>query len=186
MIGLAVAAAAWAFLFVPGPDRFWRRAAVAGPVIGAYGVVAQRHRLGDLLEPSVLEVAVGVAGAAALYGVFLVGDRVLAVVAPALGDQVSALYGVQSGTVPAVLAVVGACEELFWRGFVQPRAGFVAALAAYGAVHLWERKPVLVLAALVGGAFWGALYVWRGSLTAPLVSHVLWDLAIVVWFPLRR
>ena len=181
-----MAAAAWAFLFVPGPDRFWRRAAVAGPVIGGYAVVAERHRLGDLLAPSAVEVAVGVAGAAVLYGVFLIGDRALGVVAPALGRQVSDLYRVQDGAVAAVLVVVGLCEELFWRGFVQQRAGFVLALAAYGAVHLWERKPVLVLAAVVAGAFWGALYAWRGSLTAPLVSHALWDLAVVVWFPLRR
>jgi membrane protease YdiL (CAAX protease family) len=43
---------------------------------------------------------------------------------------------------------------------------------------------VLVLAAVVGGAFWGALFAWRGTLVAPLISHALWDLAIVVWCPL--
>ena len=185
-IGVAVAAAAWAFLFIPPLDRFWARAAIAGPVIGLYALVAQRRRLGDLLEPSALEVAVGVAAAAVLYGVFRTGDRVLARLAPALCAQVTDLYRVRAGAAAGVLVVVGLCEELFWRGFVQDRAGFALALAGYAAVHVWERKPVLVLAAVVGGAYWGALFLWRDSLTASLVSHALWDLAIVVWFPLRR
>jgi membrane protease YdiL (CAAX protease family) len=84
----------------------------------------------------------------------------------------------------AVLLVVGPCEELFWRGLVQARAGFAVALAGYAAVHLWERKAALVLAAVVGGAFWGALFSWRGTLVAPIVSHALWDLAVVIWRPL--
>ena len=186
IVGVALAAAAWGFLFVPPLDRFWRRAVVAGPVIGLYALVAQRGRLGELLEPSAVEVGIGVAGAVVLYGVFRAGDRVLAGVAPALSAQVTELYRVRAGAATPVLVVVGLCEELFWRGFVQNRAGFALALAGYAAVHLWERKPVLVLAAVVGGAYWGALFVWRDSLTASLVSHALWDLAIVVWFPLRK
>jgi len=185
-VGVAVAAAAWAFLFIPPLDRFWKRAAIAGPVIGLYALVAQRGRLGDVLGPSAVEVVLGVAAAAVLYGVFWAGDRVLGRVAPALSAQVTDLYRVRAGAAAGVLVVVGLCEELFWRGFVQDRAGFALALAGYAAVHVWERKPVLVLAAVVGGAYWGALFLWRDSLTASLVSHALWDLAIVVWFPLRR
>ena len=188
--GLVVAALAWAVLFLPGKDRFWDRALPAGLAIGVYGAVAQRHRLDDLWRPEVLDVAIGVVAAAGLYAVFWVGDQVLHRFLPALAADVGELYGVSASSrprlVPVMLVVVGASEEMFWRGFVQARAGVLVALVGYAAVHLWERKAALVLAALVGGAAWAALFAWRETLVAPVVCHALWDLAVVLWFPFRR
>ena len=195
--GLVVAALAWAVLFVPGastefgPRRpgFWHRALPAGLAIGLYGAVAQRHRLDDLWRPEALDVAVGVLAAPGLYCVFWVGDRALRRLLPALAAGVGELYEVSASSrprlVPVVVVAVGASEEMFWRGFVQARAGVLVALVGYAAVHLWERKAALVLAALVGGAAWSALFAWRETLVAPVVCHVLWDLALVLWFPLR-
>ena len=135
------------------------------------------------------EVAIGVGGAAVLYGVFWIGEQLLAWALPALSRQVGELYLIRGQTrsrnMPLVLLVIGPAEELFWRGFVQYRAGFALALVGYAAVHVWERKAVLILAAAAGGAFWGGLLAWRGDLVAPIVCHALWDLAVVVWFPIR-
>ncbi len=187
--GLVVATLAWGALFGLARGAFWSRAAMAGLAIGVYGVVAQRATIGDLLRPTVVDVAIGGAGAAVLYGVFWAGNAILRRWLPGPAAQVEALYTVRSAhrsellPIPVVLLLVGPCEELFWRGLVQARAGFLLALAGYAAVHLWERKAVLVLAAVVGGAFWGGLFAWRGTLVAPIVSHALWDLAVVVWFP---
>ena len=189
LAGLALAAAAWGALFGPSRAGFWSRAAVAGLVIGAYTAVAQRDVMGDLLRPSPVEVAIGVAGAVVLYGVFWAGDAVLRRWVPSAAANVDELYRVRSQSsskrlpMPVVVPFVGACEELFWRGFVQARAGVALALAAYVAVHVWERKAELMLAAAVGGAFWGGMFAWRDSLVAPIISHALWDLAVVVWFP---
>lgn len=189
-VGVAVAALAWGALFGLGRAAFWTRAVAAGSAIGLYALLAQRSVLGELLRPTIVDVAIGVAAAIVLYGVFWVGDRVLRRWMPESAAQVDALYQVRSVPhsdrlpIPAVLLLIGPCEELFWRGLVQARAGFAVALAGYAAVHLWERKAVLVLAAVVGGAFWGALFAWRGTLVAPIVSHALWDLAVIVWFPL--
>ena len=188
--GLVLAALAWGALFGLGRADFWSRAAMAGVAIGAYAIVVQRAELEDLLRPTVADVAIGVVAAGVLYGVFWAGSAMLGRWLPALAAQVNDLYGLRSVHRPArlpitaVLLLVGPCEELFWRGLVQERAGFAVALAGYAAVHLWERKAVLVLAAVVGGAFWGTLFSWRGTLVAPLVSHALWDLAVVVWRPL--
>ncbi len=188
--GLVLAAVAWGALFGLGRADFWSRAALAGISIGAYAIVVQRAELEDLLRPTVADVGIGVVAAGVLYGVFWSGSAILRRWLPALAAQVGDLYDVRSVRRPArlpitaVLLVVGPCEELFWRGLVQERAGFAVALAGYAAVHLWERKAVLVLAAVVGGAFWGGLFAWRGTLVAPLVSHALWDLAVVVWRPL--
>ncbi len=189
VVGLVVAGLAWAWLFSAGPTEFWSRAAVAGVVIGVYGAVAERHQLRHLLCPSLLNVVIGVAAAAVLYGVFWVGDRLLTRLLPAQAKDIGRLYAIRGTArqvrMVGVLLVVGPCEEIFWRGFVQHRAGVVVALAAYAAVHLWERKAVLVLAAVVGGAFWGALFAWTTTLVAPMICHALWDLAVVVWFPFR-
>jgi membrane protease YdiL (CAAX protease family) len=188
--GLVVVAVAWAALFAPGRAGFWRRALAAGLVIGAYGAIAQRHRLGHLLHVAVVDLAVGVAGAAALYGLFRGADRLLRALVPGVAAAVGRLYQFGGPTrawyVPVVLVVVGACEEIFWRGFVQARAGVAVGLVGYAAVHLWERNAALVLAALAGGAAWGALFAWRGTLVAPIACHALWDLAVVVWFPFRN
>ena len=187
--GIAIAALAWGALFGLGRTAFWTRAVAAGSAIGLYAILAQRSALGELLRPTIVDVAIGVAAAIVLYGVFWVGDRVLRRWLPESAAQVDALYQVRSVPrsdrlpIPAVLLLIGPSEELFWRGLVQARAGFAIALAGYAAVHLWERKAVLVLAAMVGGAFWGALFAWRGTLVAPIVSHALWDLAVIVWFP---
>jgi membrane protease YdiL (CAAX protease family) len=189
LAGVVVAAAAWGALFGLARTGFWPRAAVAGLAIGAYAAVAQREVIGELLRPSLVDVAIGAVGAVVLYGVFWAGDAVLRRWVPKAAAHVDELYQVRSLSsserlpVPVVIPFVGVCEELFWRGFVQARAGFVLALAAYAAVHMWERKAVLILAAAVGGAFWGGMFAWRGSLVAPIVSHALWDLAVVVWFP---
>ncbi len=189
LAGVVVAAAAWGALFGLARTGFWSRAAGAGLAIGAYAAVAQREVIGELLRPSLVDVAIGVAGAVVLYGVFWAGDAVLRRRVPKAAAHVDDLYEVRSLSsskrlpVPVVVPFVGVCEELFWRGFVQARAGFLLALALYAAVHLWERKAVLILAAAVGGAFWGGMFTWRGSLVAPIVSHALWDLAVVVWFP---
>ncbi len=187
--GLVVAAVAWAWLFSAGPTKFWSRAVLAGMVIGVYGAVAERRQLGHLLRPAPLDVVIGVGAAAVLYGVFWVGDRLLTRLLPAQAKDIGRLYAIRGTARQArmvgVLLVVGPCEEIFWRGFVQHRAGVVVALVGYAAVHLWERKAVLVLAAAVGGAYWGALFAWRTTLVAPMVCHALWDLAVVIWFPFR-
>jgi membrane protease YdiL (CAAX protease family) len=82
-----------------------------------------------------------------------------------------------------VLASLG--EELFFRGLWQARTSFVVGLVVYAAVHVWERKLVLIAAAVLGGALWGGLLAWTGGLVAPVVSHVAWDLAIIFWKPVH-
>ncbi len=190
LIGLIVAAIAWGLLFALGREGFWPRAAVAGASIGAYGLIVLRDDLGRLLRVDVLEIGIGIVAAAVLWAVFWIGDRLLTRLFPGLSAEVDDLYAVRGETttarMPFVLTVIGPAEEIFWRGLIQSRAGIVVALVAYALVHIWERKPVLLLAALAGGIFWGGLFAWRGTLIAPIVSHLLWDLAIIVWFPTRK
>jgi membrane protease YdiL (CAAX protease family) len=187
LAGLAVATAAMGSMFTFGRRRFWSRAAVAGALIGGFGAVAERDRLGDYLSPRAGDVAAGVAAAALLYGLFWTGDRLLQHAFPGLAEEVEDLYRLRwaSPVIAGMIAAVAVGEELFWRGFVQSRAGLLVATAGYALVLVWERKLVLLAAAVVCGATWGALFVWRDTLVAPIVSHVLWDLAVMVFLPIR-
>jgi membrane protease YdiL (CAAX protease family) len=189
-VGVLVAAGAWAAMFLGSRRHFWTRAALAAAVIAGYAVAVDPTAIGRLFAhgdwwPQVL---IGLGGGAALYGVFWVGEQLLVVVLPSLADEVGDLYRVRGETrlayMPLVLIVAAPGEEIFFRGFVQHRAGFAVALIVYGAVHLAERKWILVIAALVGGAAWGGLFAYTGGLVAPVVSHLAWALAVVVWAPI--
>jgi membrane protease YdiL (CAAX protease family) len=43
---------------------------------------------------------------------------------------------------------------------------------------------MLIMAALVCGAFWGLLYMLNKNLLTVLVSHALWDVAVFILFPI--
>ncbi len=189
--GVVVAAGAWGAMFALGRRRFWARAAGAGIVIAIYAVAAGPAAIGRLFthgDPAI-EAVIGVASGLALYGLFWLGEQLLVVIVPGLASEVQDLYAVRGATHPAVMVLVLAAaasgEELFFRGLLQQRAGFVAAVVVYGAVHLWERKVILVLSALVAGAWWGALLGLTGGLVAPVASHLTWCLLIIVWRPAR-
>jgi membrane protease YdiL (CAAX protease family) len=188
--GLVVAVAAMGSMFAFGRRQFWRRAVAAGAVIGTFGVIAERDLIADYLQPTAVDVGIGAVTAALLYLLFVAGDRTLVRFFPALSTEVDDLYQLRNetgrGTGLVMIATVAACEEVFWRGFVQARTSLLFATIGYALVLVWERKLVLLVAALICGATWGALFAWRDTLVAPIVSHVLWDLAIMGFLPIRR
>ena len=90
-----------------------------------------------------------------------------------------------------LVILVPLVEEIFWRGFLQkrlmgrlgPLGGYVAATLVYGGVHAFSGNLMLILAALVAGAWWGAQYLWRQDMTALIVSHSLWSAVIFAVAP---
>ena len=147
---------------------------------------------------SVSNVLLGVGIAAALWMVFWTGDKVSAWLFDFVRPQVDAIYGMKSGESPWVLAVlmlvlIGPAEEIFWRGYVQralslrwgANAGFAAATLCYALVHAGSCNFMLLMAALVAGVVWGALYrFFPERFAAIILSHALWDVAVFVWFPI--
>ena len=61
-----------------------------------------------------------------------------------------------------------------------------AAAAVFALAHVPLGVPLLLLAALGAGTFWSALVLKTRSAVPALVSHVLWDLAVLFWFPYVR
>ena len=84
----------------------------------------------------------------------------------------------------AVGVTAGICEELLYRGFVLwylsallPRGwAIVAAVAIFGIGHAYQGVRGVLMTAMVGGIAM-AVYLWTGSLIAPIVMHATLDLA---------
>lgn len=75
--------------------------------------------------------------------------------------------------VPALAVASALAEELFFRGFLQPRLGYVVTSLLFGAAHLTRDRRLLPwpMAATVMGFALGAMFVVRGSLLAPVLAH---------------
>jgi membrane protease YdiL (CAAX protease family) len=69
----------------------------------------------------------------------------------------------------------GLAEEMFFRGALQPRVGFVAASLLFGIVHFIPRREFLPWTgfALIVGFVFGALYSATGNLLAPVAAHAV-------------
>lgn len=144
------------------------------------------------------EVLAGIAIAAALWGIFWVGDKLSQLMFDFARPQVDTIYGMKEGESPWLLTglmlfLIGPAEEIFWRGYVQqklsdrwnPNKGFVVATLIYALVHAGSLNFMLTMAALVAGAAWGLLYrFFPKHFTAIVISHALWDVAVFIWFPI--
>lgn len=185
----------WRTVFAQHGRGFWLAMAA---VTAALGVLALALRAPGAwawrLGPS--QFAWAAVTAVALYGLFYVGDRVLLALAPSVPASGASVYtrahGVSRLALTGVLLlVIGPGEELYWRGLVQwnlqhllPAWGAVLGAAVlYAAVHLVTRSPALVLAALLGGLYWGGMYALTGNLPTVMLSHALWDCLALLWLP---
>ncbi len=140
-------------------------------------------------EPVVRPVLVPLAYGALLAAVFVLGALVVRQV-PWLDDQVRhVLDHADQGSVPllvVVTAVNGVAEELFFRGALYaalPRYPVVVTTAAYTLATLATGNPVLAFAALLLGALVGLERRATGGIQAPILTHVLWSLILLLALP---
>lgn len=192
--GLAAAYAAFALTFRGPRHRFWQRMTQTGLGLGALALAAEPKLRGT--RPNRKDVALGLASAAALYGIFQVGDRLARRLMPAGGPEIEAIYDLRTLRSRLELAtrlalIIGPAEELFWRGLVQkrmhdalgPLKGALLASAAYGGAHAVTGNLTLIGAATVAGTFWGLLSAVGMSPAALIVSHATWDITIFLIAP---
>ncbi len=194
---IALAAAGFGWVFGSPYGNFWVKITVTIVVLCAGAIFAAGTPC-RRCEWQPLEVVIGAVAAVVLYGIFWAGDALAAALFGFAPRQVDAIYAIRELGRPwavgaVLLLVTSPGEELFWRGYVQRQAvrrwgdgpGFAVAALLYSAVHLASGNVMLVLAALTAGLFWCALYRWRGSLTACIVSHALWTVGVFLIFPIR-
>ena len=192
--GLTGAYGAFAAVFRGPRERFWRRMTTTGLALGSLALASDPELRGTWIRAR--DVALGVASAAGLYGIFRVGDRVARRVMPRGAEEIGEVYALRSlrsrgGIALRLAAVIGPAEELFWRGFVQRRLsrrlgrwrGAAAAAAVYGGAHAMTGNATLTGAATTAGAYWSALAAAGMPMGALVVSHVAWDVWIFLLQP---
>ncbi len=142
-------------------------------------------------------IIIGLLSAVLLYFIFFMGKMIASAVLPFAQGQIGAIYGKGAGTPTAVIVlllffVTGPCEEIYWRGYLQKNLmtrygnwqGWVLATVIYAGVHIWSFNFMLMGAAGVAGAFWGAMF-WRFKNLAPvIISHSIWSTVIFAVFPM--
>jgi uncharacterized protein len=132
---------------------------------------------------------------------------VLAANVPGVIPATRALFGLLnvtgfSGTERAALiVVVASCEEVLFRGPLIPgakdpedssarrlgRSDFrriFGSAAAYAFATVPLGSPLLIICAFLCGSVWGVMGVATGSLTMPILAHVIWDLGVLLVWPI--
>ncbi|MBC7363077.1 MAG: CPBP family intramembrane metalloprotease [Candidatus Aminicenantes bacterium] len=151
---------------------------------------------GDFKERVWTAVGLGLGSAAMLYVIFLAGNHLVHNFWPGSSELLRSVYALKYGTSQwrigiFLVLIIGPGEELWWRGFLQRHwavklgrwPGMLAVAALYAAVHLGSGNLLLVVAALVGGCWWGFQYLKFNSLLSNIISHTVWDLLVFLVFP---
>jgi membrane protease YdiL (CAAX protease family) len=82
----------------------------------------------------------------------------------------------------------GFAEELFFRGFLQPRAGIVVSTALFVLAHLSYEQPFMLLGVTLLSLIFALLVLWRQSIWAAVTAHATFDavqLTIMIPFALE-
>ena len=194
LVAMAVVLQAVLALTVP---NVWYRMTVAAVVLSAAAFATVDVGWRELYRPRWRHLAEGVAAAAVLYVLGAAVAKIFAAIPP-LAAQVADVYRwadtVPERLVAPLLTVIVLGEEIVWRNAVTlPLAarlgswrGAIAAAAAFALAHVPLGVPLLLVAALGAGFFWSALVLKTRSAIPALVSHLLWDAAVLFWLPYGR
>jgi membrane protease YdiL (CAAX protease family) len=200
IFAILIAFVLWTVMFVPFSAQhlnFWVAMSVSATILISIATVARPSWPRDL-KWSLSNIALGVAIAVVLWGVFWVGDKVSQLIFDFARPQVDSIYAMKDGSSASLIAIallllIGPAEEIFWRGYVQrtlsqrwgANIGFVIATAIYTLVHIGSLNFMLIMSAMVCGIAWGLLYrLMPNRFTAIMLSHSLWDVAVFVLFPI--
>lgn len=198
--GVLLAAVLWTIMFSPwtAPHvNFWVMMTCSGAALTIFTTWA-RPGWWKEVRLKFSDVALGITLAAALWGVFWLGEFFSTLLFDFARGQVDSIYGMKEGENPLVLTmlmllIIGPAEEIFWRGFIQnrfsarwnPNTGFIVTTLVYSLVHLSKFNFMLIMAAMVAGLVWGLAYrFFPERLGAIIISHALWDCAVFIWFPI--
>jgi membrane protease YdiL (CAAX protease family) len=185
-LALGTAFGLFALTFRGERRHFWERMTLTGFVLGNMALANERELRHMRVRP--IHIAQGLGSAAILYSIFQLGDQIARKVMPRGAKEIREIYALRGLGPPEEIGlrlatVIGPAEELFWRGFLQRRAGGVAAAAAYGGAHLVTGNTTLIGAAAVAGIYWGLLRRLGMSMPALITSHIAWDIWIFLLAP---
>jgi membrane protease YdiL (CAAX protease family) len=155
---------------------FAGRTAGHGSVAAQFGLRAPRPvrevGLGALIGVStwsllILALLVIVSGLSLIFG-----DEVLPTAPPAVIPLIAGL--------PILVRIgislsAGAVEELFFRGFLQPRLGVAVSTVLFALAHAGYGQPLLLVGVTLLSLLYAAVVRWRQSLWAAMAAHAVFD-----------
>jgi membrane protease YdiL (CAAX protease family) len=196
VLTVVLACVLWFLTFYLSWATFWIKISVSAATLAILSLWIQPHRKHQF-RFNKTAVLLGLASAGLLYVIFWSGKTISSTIMPFAAAQINGIYEKGVGTHTGIIAcllffITGPCEEIYWRGFLQknlavrfgPWQGWLLATAIYAGVHIWSFNLMLIGAAGVAGAFWGAMF-WRYKNLAPvIISHSVWSTVIFAVFPM--
>ena len=88
----------------------------------------------------------------------------------------------------AISASAGFVEELFFRGFLQPRVGIGLSTTLFALAHLSYDQPLMLVGVTLLSVTFAFIVRWRQSIWAAVVAHAVFDaiqLVVVIPWALR-
>ncbi len=174
------------------PDQDPTSAAVTSAAVTSVEVrgvsIGWRQRLAclglDALRP-VRELLLGLGAGFVAWGGVLAAVIALAGLAALLGADAWAseppseiivwMVELGIGTRLLISLSAGVTEELFFRGYLQPRIGLWASTACFVAAHAGYGRPFMLVGVALLSLLYGLLTRWRGSIWAAISAHFLFD-----------
>lgn len=195
-IALALIAAWSMAAFLSRTVGIWLAIGPTAIVLGVAAILLQHRQLAAIARPEPRPLLLGAAGGLAMAGATYVVFPLLADLAPSLIAETRGLIlaferpGVLAALVFLPLVVAG--EEIVWRGVVYGwldrrlswPATVLVGTVLYALAHAPVGSSVLVLACLCAGVCWNLARFWTGSLAAVYVTHLIWDVIVLVVAPL--
>jgi membrane protease YdiL (CAAX protease family) len=177
--------------------NFWVMMTCSGLILTTYSTWAVPGWWKDV-KVDMSNIIIGALLAAALWGIFWLGEYLSTAWFDFARPQVDSIYGMKEGENPLMLTllmllIIGPAEEIFWRGCIQnrlsarwnPNIGFILTTLVYGLVHVSKFNFMLIMAAMVAGFVWGLAYrFFPEKIGAIIISHAIWDCAVFIWFPI--
>jgi membrane protease YdiL (CAAX protease family) len=193
IIGLIIA---HLFMHITFQDRaiFWYMFTATMLILISYSIL---HEKVDSESTFLTYGIYGILSGIILYVLFWIGYQLIDVFHLPFNKEISRLYARFSPTqiwhyIVLLLFIVPG-EELFWRGFIQKRLSksmgttysIILAAVLYASVQIYSDTFIHLLATLIAGVFWGALYAWKKSMPLVIISHLIFDLLLFILFPFR-
>lgn len=166
--------AAWLML------GYWRCGHDAGTVIMTQ--LGLRARTGQAIPT---EIGIGLGAGVVLWGGVLALVMLSALIVGAVGGfenlpNEAPEMVLWMGSLPVLLRLMvslsaGVFEEVFFRGFLMPRAGFVTSNVLFVLAHINYEQPFMLLGVALLSVGFSYLTIWRGNIWPAIAAHFLFD-----------
>jgi membrane protease YdiL (CAAX protease family) len=100
------------------------------------------------------------------------GDEILPTAPPAM---IPLIAGLPVATRLAISLSAGMVEELFFRGFLQPRVGVLVSTVVFALAHAGYGQPLMLIGVTLLSLLYAGLVRWRQSVWAAVAAHATFD-----------